>query len=375
MLNNKHLKALCEKYTVDTARANADMPSEYTANSNLNSFTRLRSPQPAERVRRHCAPAHALRAPPLREHAAAVVRALVLLARGRRHAAARAHLPGSTSDLLLTGTISHVTQLASSASSRTAIRASTSRKAEASTRKRRQRGRQNLAAVCYLFDGDAAPDRSAEPIWLLCVQLPGWGLEDEARMAAAANTRLLDTTHHHLPTLGHSTPRHAASISTGNSTSASHSTLHPTHAEDGADDTAISEDDAGPWPVAFRAAFYAQVWCTYRAGFEPIHDLLGLGALPAEGGDAGVARFPARSTPAPPPPPPPRLLHPHLALSLVRHLGIDIKQRRHQEAVVALPSLGVGGTKGWTSDAGFGCMLRTGRVCWRVVAGADALET
>ncbi|KAJ7121869.1 hypothetical protein C8R43DRAFT_1136381 [Mycena crocata] len=32
----------------------------------------------------------------------------------------------------------------------------------------------------------------------------------------------------------------------------------------------------GPWP----AAFYAQVWCTYRVGFQPIRDLPGLASLP-----------------------------------------------------------------------------------------------
>ncbi|KAJ7025184.1 hypothetical protein C8F04DRAFT_1300599 [Mycena alexandri] len=48
---------------------------------------------------------------------------------------------------------------------------------------------------------------------------------------------------------------------------------------------ASSHDDsplphAGPWPAAFFAAFYAQVWCTYRAGFKPILDLPSLSSLP-----------------------------------------------------------------------------------------------
>ncbi|KAJ6616088.1 hypothetical protein B0H10DRAFT_2219827 [Mycena sp. CBHHK59/15] len=54
-----------------------------------------------------------------------------------------------------------------------------------------QRGRRNGRhlpdkAVRHLLDGDAAPDRSTEPIWLMGVQLLGWTVEDEARVAVAA---------------------------------------------------------------------------------------------------------------------------------------------------------------------------------------------
>ncbi|KAJ6491160.1 hypothetical protein C8R45DRAFT_1096677 [Mycena sanguinolenta] len=38
--------------------------------------------------------------------------------------------------------------------------------------------------------------------------------------------------------------------------------------------------DQGPWPTLFQAAFYAHVWCTYRAGFEHIRDLPSLASLP-----------------------------------------------------------------------------------------------
>ncbi|KAF7378518.1 hypothetical protein MSAN_00279400 [Mycena sanguinolenta] len=105
-------------------------------------------------------------------------------------------------------------------------------------------------AVRYLLDGDAAPDRSTEEIWLMGVRLPGWGAEDEARVAAAAHVRA----------------------------SSAISLPLPLPAEVEGDPNAEEED--APWPALFHAAFYAHVWCTYRAGFEPIRDLPSLGSLP-----------------------------------------------------------------------------------------------
>lgn len=55
-------------------------------------------------------------------------------------------------------------------------------------------------------------------------------------------------------------------------------------------------DVAGPPTQALGPprAFYAQVWCTYRAGFEPIRDLSFPSSLPSPlilyEGAAGVAR-------------------------------------------------------------------------------------
>ncbi|KAJ6572998.1 hypothetical protein DFH09DRAFT_1312282 [Mycena vulgaris] len=249
------------------------------------------------------------------------------------------HLAGSTSNLSLTGTISHATQLALSASSPTAIRASTSRKAKA----------------------HLAPRRAA----------PGLG----ARVRGAGgcggeHTSSGHHTHHHLPTLGHSTARHAASTSilqfhlhfTLDLAPHSRGRRRRRHRH-------LRPLDARRWPVAF----HAQVWCTYRAGFEPIRDLPGLGALPAVGRDVGLGFQRGALEHILPPPHAYSTSTPHShssTTSTSTSSSGGTKQKRW-----SLPSLGVGGTKGWTSDAGFGCMLRMGRVWWRVVAGADALET
>jgi hypothetical protein len=64
---------------------------------------------------------------------------------------------------------------------------------------------------------------------------------------------------------------HAASASTSTSTDGA-GTLDGTGAQ--------KVPRRAPWPAAFHAALYAQVWCTYRAGFEPICDLPPLASLP-----------------------------------------------------------------------------------------------
>jgi cysteine protease ATG4 len=72
------------------------------------------------------------------------------------------------------------------------------------------------------------------------------------------------------------------------------------------------------WPRAFYADFSSRVWCTYRSQFQPIRDST-LSALEAEiGGAAQPGTSPTRRT-------------------------------------------WWGAEKGWTSDAGWGCMLRTGQ--------------
>ncbi|KAJ7075202.1 peptidase family C54-domain-containing protein [Mycena belliarum] len=236
-----------------------------------------------------------------------------------------AHLAGSTSDLSLTSTISGSIALASSTSSR-ALGSSTRKEAGKTPRKSEGGSggggsKTSLLdkAVRYLLDGDAAPDRSTAEIWVLGTAL-------------------------------------------------------------------------------FHAHFYAQVWCTYRAGFEPIRDLPSLGSLPPP------LTFPPTSSlsdaPSPARPPPHGGGHsPAQSDSSAGSAGSSYSHAHgygHSQTPSAASHgsayststasststtgsqmsssskkkwwplggggmMGMGGTKGWTSDAGWGCMLRTGQ--------------
>ncbi|KAJ7719873.1 hypothetical protein DFH07DRAFT_972773 [Mycena maculata] len=81
-----------------------------------------------------------------------------------------AHLAGSTSDLPLTSTMGSA--LSHSVSTASVLASSASKKHSG-----KGGSKTSLLdmAVRYLFDGDAAPDRSHAEIWLMSVKLPGWG--------------------------------------------------------------------------------------------------------------------------------------------------------------------------------------------------------
>ncbi|KAJ7189878.1 hypothetical protein GGX14DRAFT_701934 [Mycena pura] len=268
-----------------------------------------------------------------------------------------AHLAGSsTSDLSLTSTIGAAAALATSTSRAARSASSSSSKAARKSDTGGGAGGSKTGlldkAVRYLLDGDAAPDRSSAEIWLMGVRLPGWATEDEERITLASSSSSHSHSGHSHSSRSHSSHGHS-----------SHS--HPIELD----------PDPGPWPAAFHAAFFAQVWCTYRAGFEPIRDLPSLASLPP----------PLVFLGAPPGSP----THTHYmhappmhspSQSDASHSSVGSRASRSSYAssasystsasgVSALSAAsggtgkkrwwGLGGTKGWSSDAGWGCMLRT----------------
>ncbi|KAJ7673268.1 hypothetical protein DFH06DRAFT_60040 [Mycena polygramma] len=121
----------------------------------------------------------------------------------------------------------------------------------------------------YLLDGDATPDRSTEAIWLMGVKLSGWGKEEEERVAAAASS----SSSGHAPSAHHPHITHRGHKHGLPRTSHGHNRPQRPSTRGGC-------ADVGPWPATFFALFYAQVWCAYRAAFEPIRDLPSLASLP-----------------------------------------------------------------------------------------------
>ena len=120
--------------------------------------------------------------------------------------------------------------------------------------------------VRYLLDGDGTPNRSAKPIWLLGVQLPGWEPEDEARVAAA------NSSHHHPPTL------HSHSPATSTLRPLDSSTSNPSADSASTTTTLVWAVDSGPWPAVFHAVLRASLVHVPRTGFETIRDFAGLAA-------------------------------------------------------------------------------------------------
>jgi cysteine protease ATG4 len=165
-------------------------------------------------------------------------------------------------------------------------------------------------AMRYLLDSDAVPDKSTDPIWLLGVEHIGY--EPNPPTPPAAGRR--------------------SSIGSRRSpTSSRSSTLSsPTSAMPGGD-PALSQSQPAPsstpkdpgrhWPPVFYADYTSRIWLTYRSQFLPIRDI---------------------------------------SLEELNSSSVDVA------ALSASPqpkkwNWPLGGEKCWSSDAGWGCMLRTGQ--------------
>ena len=168
-------------------------------------------------------------------------------------------------------------------------------------------------AMRYLLDSDALPDKCPEPIWLLGVMHPGYEpppppAPDLAKSPSKRNST--DSRRSHF--------RSSASPASSPTTTPP----DPLLSQSLPASPGPSKDPAKNWPPVFYSDFTSRIWLTYRSQFFPIRDTT-LAALESEVSDS--------PTGMPSSPPAKRWNWP------------------------------IGGEKGWTSDAGWGCMLRTGQ--------------
>lgn len=165
-------------------------------------------------------------------------------------------------------------------------------------------------AVRYIFDSDAQPDKCTDPIWLMGVQHPGYEPPSPGHVG-----------HHRESTdvgARRSTPPTISKGSAGFHKNPSLQSLSLTL-------TSSSQSNGKQplsWPPAFYEDFTSCIWMTYRSQYIPLRDIT-LAALEAN------AEVDPVTTPVPLSSPPRRAWW--------------------------------GGERSWTSDAGWGCMLRTGQ--------------
>lgn len=155
--------------------------------------------------------------------------------------------------------------------------------------------------VRHILDSDSYPDKSTETIWLMGVCHPGYEPIPPPVTPPQPNRDSVDSRH---------SP--SSRRSSGSSVN-SYSTLNTSHSN-------ASSKHAFSWPAAFHSDFTSRIWLTYRSQFAPIRDV-NLSSLDND------------------------------------PLGSELSSSQ-QGKRWNWPGTG---SKVWTSDAGWGCMLRTGQ--------------
>lgn len=189
-------------------------------------------------------------------------------------------------------------------------------------------------AMRYLLDSDATPDKCTEPIWLLGVQHPGY--EPPSPISPQASTTTTGTS----TGVGSRAKRVGSppsSFRSSTSSVASNADITLSLALSQSQPPTSSQipsssktNPAAHWPPVFYIDFVSRIWLTYRSHFtQPIKDttltdLCATLSTSPTGGGRGNGASEVVASPA--------------------------KSRWHW-----------GGEKSWSSDTGWGCMLRTGQ--------------
>ena len=172
-------------------------------------------------------------------------------------------------------------------------------------------------AIRYLLDSDATPDKCTDPIWLLGVQHPGYEFSAPALpnvVATSPRTRPFRRNSGSPPSFRSSTSSVASSDLSQSTNSSSSKLINP----------------AAHWPPVFYIDFTSRIWLTYRSQFP----------LPIKDGRLADLSDHTQS-------------NPEHAEGLSTASSPTIVKLR--------PWNWVGVEKTWTTDSGWGCMLRTGQ--------------
>lgn len=176
-----------------------------------------------------------------------------------------------------------------------------------------------VGGMRYLMDSDAQPDKSEETIWVMGIAHEGYRPPPPSDMAGSVETIVPSTTPNKFgglfssSTLTLGLPAPGGSPVKGAGPNGEMQNASPSKAGRGK-----KEKEVVKWPEEFLADLQSTVWCSYRSQYAPITALAQTELIPT-----AEAYYAAYGQPPPVAPVPPK--------------------------------------EGLTTDAGWGCMLRTGQ--------------